>query len=110
MARTAFPPAKFQSDGKLYAEPASLLTAQLNGMLAISIIFLALSWICVALRVYVRAGLINAFGIDDWCMVATLVCVHLKEVRLHHRLTDSLLVTILCLRMYSVRHVRVATR
>jgi len=80
MSRTAFPPAHFQSDGKLYAEPTSLLTAQLNGMLAVSIIFLALSWICVALRVYVRAGLIKAFGLDDWCMVGTLVCVYRKNV------------------------------
>ena len=34
---------------------------------------LALSWIAVLLRIYVRAKLIQAFGLDDWLAVATLV-------------------------------------
>ena len=34
---------------------------------------LALAWIAVSLRVYVRAVLIRAFGWDDWLMLITLV-------------------------------------
>lgn len=33
---------------------------------------LALSWVTVSLRVYVRTRLIKAFGSDDWLAVATL--------------------------------------
>jgi hypothetical protein len=34
---------------------------------------LALAWVAVILRVYVRVGLVKAFGADDWLAVATLV-------------------------------------
>ena len=36
-------------------------------------VFLVLSWIAVALRVYVRAWMLRCFGMDDWLMVVTLV-------------------------------------
>ncbi|OCL05656.1 hypothetical protein AOQ84DRAFT_298511 [Glonium stellatum] len=42
-------------------------------VLAVAIFFLVLSWITVGLRVYVRAGLLRSFGMDDWTMVVTLL-------------------------------------
>ncbi|KAF2771719.1 hypothetical protein EJ03DRAFT_289193 [Teratosphaeria nubilosa] len=39
--------------------------------LGIAISFFALSWITVALRVLVRAGMLRSFGPDDWTMLAT---------------------------------------
>lgn len=36
--------------------------------------FLALSWITVALRCYVRGYLTKSFGLDDWLALAALVC------------------------------------
>jgi len=35
--------------------------------------FLALSWITVALRCWVRIKLVKAFAIDDWLCLVTLV-------------------------------------
>lgn len=40
-------------------------------VLAVAIIFFVLSWITVGLRVWVRAGMLRAFGPDDWTMVVT---------------------------------------
>ena len=40
-------------------------------VLAVAIIFLVLSWITVGLRVWVRAGMLRSFGLDDWTMVVT---------------------------------------
>jgi hypothetical protein len=40
---------------------------------AVAILFLATSWLAVLLRVYVRAIMSNAFGIDDSLAVVTLV-------------------------------------
>ena len=42
-------------------------------ILAVAIPFLVLSWVTVGLRVYVRAGMLKSFGMDDWAMVVTLV-------------------------------------
>lgn len=43
-------------------------------MVAVASLFLALSWIAVSLRVYVRGFQIRgAFGRDDWLMLVTLV-------------------------------------
>jgi hypothetical protein len=42
---------------------------------AVAILFLALSWTAVILRVYVRAVMIKTFGIDDYLCVLTLVCL-----------------------------------
>ena len=42
-------------------------------LFAISIFFLVLSWVTVGLRVYVRAGMLKSFGMDDWAMVVTVV-------------------------------------
>ncbi|KAH9809513.1 integral membrane protein [Teratosphaeria destructans] len=39
--------------------------------LGIAAAFFALSWITVALRVLVRAGMLRSFGPDDWTMLAT---------------------------------------
>jgi hypothetical protein len=40
---------------------------------AVAILFLALSWISVTLRCYVRVFMTKLFRIDDWLAVATLV-------------------------------------
>lgn len=41
-------------------------------MLIVAVVFLILSWISFALRVYVRAILIRSFGWDDWLMLLTI--------------------------------------
>lgn len=66
---------EYQLDGKKYGivEPASLLQAQTNGLLGVSITFIIVTWIAVSLRCYSRAVLLRAFGIDDWFMVITLI-------------------------------------
>ncbi|PNS18679.1 hypothetical protein CAC42_5218 [Sphaceloma murrayae] len=55
------------------SQPAELLQAQVNGLLAICIIFLVLCTASVGARVYVRARLVRAFGIDDWFTCITLL-------------------------------------
>lgn len=40
---------------------------------AVAILFLALSWISVSLRCYVRLVIKKLFRVDDWLAVATLV-------------------------------------
>lgn len=42
-------------------------------VLAVNILFFVLSWLTVSLRVYVRAGMLKSFGIDDWLMVVSHV-------------------------------------
>ncbi|TIA04513.1 hypothetical protein D6C83_08850, partial [Aureobasidium pullulans] len=41
-------------------------------MLIVATVFLILTWISFALRVYVRAIMIRSFGKDDWTMLLTL--------------------------------------
>ena len=41
-------------------------------MLIVAVVFLILSWISFALRVYVRAILLRSFGWDDWTMLLTI--------------------------------------
>ncbi|KAI6955074.1 hypothetical protein KC318_g13265, partial [Hortaea werneckii] len=40
-------------------------------VLAVAVTFAVLSWVTVALRVWVRAGMLRSFGRDDWAMLAT---------------------------------------
>jgi hypothetical protein len=47
-------------------------------VLAVGISFIALAWISVAIRVYVRAIMQRFFGMDDWLMVLTLVKIILS--------------------------------
>jgi hypothetical protein len=42
-------------------------------LLGVIITFLALSWITVLARCYVRVLMIKAFAIDDWLILLTLV-------------------------------------
>ena len=49
-------------------------------------LFLALAWISVLLRVYVRAYMIRFFGWDDWLMLLSLVGFALIPVRVSSRL------------------------
>ena len=57
-------------------------------ILIVSIVFLVLSWITIALRLYVRSKMINSLGWDDATMllgvvIFTLYCaVTIKEVTL----------------------------
>jgi hypothetical protein len=44
------------------------------------IILLAVTWISVILRIYVRFWIIKAFGADDWLIIAALVRQH-SELR-----------------------------
>ncbi|KAL1305796.1 hypothetical protein AAFC00_003960 [Neodothiora populina] len=43
-----------------------------NNITVVAATFVALSWVSVSLRVYVRAFMIHAFGPDDWIMLLTL--------------------------------------
>ncbi|TGJ86024.1 hypothetical protein E0Z10_g2753 [Xylaria hypoxylon] len=43
-----------------------------GGLLAAAIVTLIISWLSVALRTYVRAGLTKSFQVDDWVMLAGL--------------------------------------
>lgn len=43
------------------------------GLLVAAIVTLVISWLSVALRTYVRAGMIKSFQVDDWVMLAGLV-------------------------------------
>lgn len=47
--------------------------SRLNVFTGVAITFLVLSYIVVALRVYVRAFLIKSFKYDDWTILASLV-------------------------------------
>jgi len=40
-------------------------------VLAVAIVFTILSWTTVALRIWVRAGMLKSFGRDDWAMLVT---------------------------------------
>ena len=42
-------------------------------VLAVAIVFFVLTWITVGLRVWVRTGMLRAFGWDDWTMLATQI-------------------------------------
>jgi len=42
-------------------------------MLGVTVSFLVLMWVTVSARCYVRIKIINAFAVDDWLAVATLL-------------------------------------
>jgi len=44
------------------------------GLLVTGIVTLAVSWLSVGLRTYVRAVMTGSFQVDDWIMLAGLVC------------------------------------
>lgn len=48
---------------------------------AVAILFLALSWVAVSLRCYVRTVIMKSFGADDWLAVTSLVSrtIHLSR-------------------------------
>jgi hypothetical protein len=48
---------------------------------AVAILFLALSWVAVSLRCYVRTVMMKSFGADDWLAVVSLVSKILDLVR-----------------------------
>ena len=49
------------------------VTGYARALPALTGIFLALAWICAALRIYVRKRMMRIFGWDDWALLATLV-------------------------------------
>src|SRR5207248_5809834 len=60
-----------------YAEssPRTKMTENRGPQLcALSSSFLALAWITVLARCWVRLRFVKSFGLDDWLMVAALVC------------------------------------
>jgi hypothetical protein len=50
-------------------------------VLGVGLSFAILSWLSVGIRVYVRAVMQKAFGLDDWLIVLTLVCCDEADVR-----------------------------
>ena len=67
-----------------------------NAMIGVASACLALSWIVVSLRVYVRGIMIRSFGWDDWLILVALLFFTLESVILivlawtenHHGLTS----------------------
>lgn len=49
------------------------MTVGRTATLAVNITFFILSWVAVGLRIIVRAGMLRAFGSDDWVMLATQI-------------------------------------
>lgn len=47
------------------------MTVGRRATLAVNITFFILSWLAVGLRILVRAGMLRAFGWDDWTMLGT---------------------------------------
>lgn len=72
------------------SQPTSLLQAQVNGLLAVCIIFLILCSASVGARIYVRARLIKSFGIDDWFTCLTLVIFWVYAILLAYISTQFL--------------------
>jgi hypothetical protein len=44
-------------------------------LIGVIILFLALSWIAVPLRMWVRIKIIKSFALDDWLTLVTLVSI-----------------------------------
>ena len=44
-----------------------------RALIAVATIFLGLSMILLPARIYVRAGMLKSFGLDDWMLVAAFV-------------------------------------
>jgi hypothetical protein len=42
-------------------------------VLAVAVGFLVLTWATVSMRCYVRGVMTNTWGLDDFCMIASLV-------------------------------------
>lgn len=83
MAKTVPTAESHGPNAYLYVESVGELRAQINGVYALSIIFLILCSATMTLRVYVRALMLKNFGLDDWLLVLTLVSysgcyVHIK--------------------------------
>ena len=50
-------------------------------IIGVSGLFLALSWIAVSMRIYVRAVMLRCFGLDDWLMVISCVRIAIFSAR-----------------------------
>ncbi len=48
---------------------------------AVTAVFLAIAWLTVSLRLWVRGLLIRCIGWDDWAMLATNVCLTVLPYR-----------------------------
>lgn len=55
-------------------DPARAAESNLGRILGVTTTFHVLALTCVALRLYVRLGMVKAAGRDDWTMVASAVC------------------------------------
>lgn len=73
------------SDSKLYTESVGTLRAQVNGVYALSVIFLIICWITVGLRTYVRTFMLKAMAQDDWWLIATQVSLHHASPQIAYR-------------------------
>lgn len=49
------------------------MTDRSQQVLAINIVFFAMTWIAMILRAYTRAYLIKSWGVDDWAMMSALL-------------------------------------
>lgn len=48
--------------------------------IGIPCLLLVLSWTTVALRVWVKKWVVNAFSLDDWFMVVGMVCLEALNI------------------------------
>ena len=73
MANTVDPIHTSQNADITWTEPLGTLCAQLNGLLAISIIFLFLTTACNSLRLFTRLRILQSAGLDDWAILISQV-------------------------------------
>lgn len=57
----------------LYIEAPGKLRAQNNGVLVVTTLFLATTWVTTVFRIYARGFVIKALGLDDLFAVLSLV-------------------------------------
>lgn len=84
MAETVDPVHNSQNAGVHWTEPLGTLCAQLDGLLAISIIFLISTTVANGLRVYTRVRILRSAGLDDWAILISQVSASLNRA-LHGR-------------------------
>jgi len=73
MAETVDPVHNAQNAGVHWTEPLETLFAQLDGLLAISIIFLISTTVANGLRLYTRIRILRSAGLDDWAILISQV-------------------------------------
>ncbi|GAB7341110.1 hypothetical protein MBLNU457_7420t1 [Dothideomycetes sp. NU457] len=73
MAETVDPVHNSQNAGVHWTEPLGTLCAQLDGLLAISILFLISTTVANGLRLFTRIRILRSAGFDDWAILVSQI-------------------------------------